>query len=390
MISLLSRIFIKDRGNTSNPAVRRAYGVLCCSVGIFLNLVLFGVKFFAGTISGSIAIRADAFNNLSDAGSSIITLVGFKVGGTAPDTNHPFGHGRIEYVSGLCVSIAIIMMGLELGKTSVGKVLHPQSVEFSLLSVGILVLAILVKLYMFFYNSRVGKKLNSPGMTATAADSISDVVTTSVVLAATLFTRYTGVNVDGWCGVAVAVFILWSGVKAAKDTISPLLGQPPSQALVDDIESTVMAHPEILNIHDLIVHDYGPGRTIISLHGEVPGDGSIGIMELHDVIDRIESELNEKFNCVSIIHMDPISFDDKKVSAKRKKVAALAASIDERITIHDFRMVEGPTHTNLIFDMVVPQRFPMSDKAVSERMQALVRETWSSCQCVINVDKPYV
>ncbi|MGM9521412.1 MAG: cation diffusion facilitator family transporter [Oscillospiraceae bacterium] len=388
MISILSGIFIKDKDNTSDPAVRRAYGMLCGICGIILNIILFGFKFAAGTLCGSIAITADAFNNLSDAGSSLITLFGFKFAGAAPDSEHPFGHGRIEYISGFCVSLLIILMGFELGKSSISKIIHPEPVDTSILAIAVLVCSILVKIYMYFYNSRIGKKISSPAMTATATDSLSDSISTFVVLLATVFMRLTNINIDGWCGTAVAIFILYAGINAAKDTISPLLGQPPAPELVKDIESTVMAHPEIIGVHDLVVHDYGPGRMMISLHGEVPGNGDINI--LHDAIDLIERELNEKFQCISVIHMDPISYDDEKTVTLRNEVSRMAKSIDERITVHDFRIVDGPTHTNLIFDAVVPQDFHLNDNQVRDEISSLVSERHPTCLCVINIDKSYV
>ena len=388
MITLLSKLFIKDRENVRDPRVRRSYGILCGFAGIFMNVVLFALKFFAGIAVGSIAIKADAFNNLSDAGSSVITLFGFKFAGAAPDTQHPFGHGRIEYISGFCVSLFIILMGFELGKSSVAKIITPQATDFSVLAIVILACSILAKLYMYFYNRRTGKKIDSPTMLATATDSLSDAVSTFVVLLSSVFTKVTGIEVDGYTGVLVACFILYSGICAAKDTLSPLLGQLPAPELVDAIERTVLAHPEIINIHDLIVHDYGPGRLIISLHGEVAGDGDM--MELHDVIDLIEHELSTKFGCIAVIHMDPISVNDEKIVAKRTALASIASSIDERLTIHDFRMVEGPTHTNLIFDLVVPQQFALSNDDVRIKMSELVRGKWPECVCVINVDKPYI
>ncbi len=290
MIRLLSKIFIRNRDDVENPEVRTAYGILCGAVGILLNLLLFAGKFFAGTLSGSIAITADAFNNLSDAGSSVITLMGFRLGGQKPDSEHPFGHGRIEYLSGLLVSMFIILMGFELARTSVGKILHPVPVEFSWVSVGILTASICVKLYMCYYNRTVGKRIRSTAMRATAMDSLSDSAATSAVLIATLAGRFAGVMIDGWCGILVALFIIWSGLGSGRDTLDPLLGQPPSAEFVSDIRDIVMAHPDILGIHDLIVHDYGPGRRMISLHAEVPA--SENVLDIHDEIDKqVRSEI---------------------------------------------------------------------------------------------------
>ena len=388
MISLLAKKFIKDCENVTSPAVRQAYGVLCGIVGICLNIVLFALKFFAGTISGSIAITADAFNNLSDAGASVVTLLGFKLAGKKPDPDHPFGHGRIEYLSGLAVSMVILLMGFELLRDSVDKILHPEAVEFSLLAVFILLASICGKCYMYLYNHAVGKKIDSAAMQATAMDSLSDCIATGAVLLSTLVGHWTNLQIDGWCGLVVSGLILFAGYNAAKDTIAPLLGQPPEQEFVDEIERTVMAHPLVRGIHDLVVHDYGPGRVMITLHAEVPADHNI--MDIHDEIDLIEVELREKLGCEATIHMDPIDMNDTTVMETREKVAQLVTLIDEKITIHDFRMVTGPTHTNVIFDAVVPFAFRLSDKEVEERIKDAVRTLDGNYFAVIQIDKSYV
>lgn len=388
MITLLSRWFIRDRDHVTDPAVRRAYGQLCGLTGIGLNVLLFIGKFLAGTISGSIAITADAFNNLSDAGSSVITLLGFRLAGRKPDPEHPFGHGRIEYISGLIVSGLILLMGAELAKTSFDKILHPAAVDFSVIAMVILAVSILVKLYMSLYNRQIGKKINSAAMAATAADSISDAISTSAVLAAMLVAKFSGLMIDGYVGMIVAVLILISGVKAAKETIAPLLGQAPETEFVQQIERIVMSHPPICGIHDLVVHDYGPGRVMISLHAEVPAGGDM--LELHDVIDNAEIELRRELNCEAVIHMDPIVTDDGITSELRAKVSELVKTIDERITIHDFRIVPGNTHTNLIFDAVVPFDIGISAQEVSERISRLVSEMDSNYFAVVLVEHSYV
>ena len=388
MITLLSRWFIRDRDHVTDPAVRRAYGQLCGLTGIGLNVLLFIGKFLAGTISGSIAITADAFNNLSDAGSSVITLLGFRLAGRKPDPEHPFGHGRIEYISGLIVSGLILLMGAELAKTSFDKILHPAAVDFSVIAMVILAVSILVKLYMSLYNRRIGKKINSAAMAATAADSISDAISTSAVLAAMLVAKFSGLMIDGYVGMIVAVLILISGVKAAKETIAPLLGQAPEAEFVQQIERIVISHPPICGIHDLVVHDYGPGRVMISLHAEVPAGGDI--LELHDVIDNAEIALRRELNCEAVIHMDPIVTDDGITSELRAKVSELVKTIDERITIHDFRIVPGNTHTNLIFDAVVPFDIGISAQEVSERISRLVSEMDSNYFAVVLVEHSYV
>lgn len=388
MITLLSRWFIRHRDHVTDPAVRRAYGQLCGLTGIGLNVLLFIGKFLAGTISGSIAITADAFNNLSDAGSSVITLLGFRLAGRKPDPEHPFGHGRIEYISGLIVSGLILLMGAELAKTSFDKILHPAAVDFSVIAMVILAVSILVKLYMSLYNHQIGKKINSAAMAATAADSISDAISTSAVLAAMLVAKFSGLMIDGYVGMIVAVLILISGVKAAKETIAPLLGQAPEAEFVQQIEKIVMSHPPICGIHDLIVHDYGPGRVMISLHAEVPAGGDM--LELHDVIDNAEIALRRELNCEAVIHMDPIVTDDGITSELRAKVSELVKTIDERITIHDFRIVPGNTHTNLIFDAVVPFDIGISAQEVSERISRLVSEMDSNYFAVVLVEHSYV
>lgn len=385
MVTLLARLLIKDR--TDEARTRRAYGILCGAVGICLNVLLFAGKFFAGLLSGSIAITADAFNNLSDAGSSFVTLLGFHLAGQKADAGHPFGHGRIEYLSGLVVSVLILLMGVELGKSSVGKILHPEAVDSSPLVVAILCASIAVKLYMFLYNRRLGRKLGSTAMEATALDSRSDSAATSAVLIATLVGYFTDWMIDGWCGLLVTAFILWSGISAAKETLDPLLGTPPTAELVERIRSLVLAHKSIIGIHDLIVHDYGPGRMMISLHAEV--SASEDVLELHDEIDNVENELREKLGCEAVIHMDPIVTDDGLTQETRERVAALVRCIDDAINIHDFRMVKGPTHTNVIFDAVVPFGFRLSDEEVAKKIRTAVRALDGNYYAVVRVERSY-
>ena len=388
MISLLAKWLIPNREQVEDGAVRRAWGALCGFVGIGLNILLFAGKLAAGTLSGSIAITADAFNNLSDAGSSVVTLLGFRLAGKKPDAGHPFGHGRLEYVSGLVVAGLILLMGAELAKSSVDKILHPEAVTFSWLAAGILLASIGVKLYMYLYNRAVGKKIKSAAMSATAADSLSDTAATSAVLLAMVIGKLTNVQLDGWVGLVVALFILWSAVQAARDTISPLLGQAPDPLLVKEIESLVMGHDTVVGIHDLVVHDYGPGRCIISLHAEVPADRQV--LELHDVIDSIEEELGQKLHCEAVIHMDPVVVGDPTVAALHQQVAALVKTIDPRISIHDFRMVPGQTHTNLIFDAVVPFDERLTRLQVAERIRQMVSEMEGNFRAVVKVENSYV
>ncbi len=382
MVTLLAKFFIREeRGD-----VRQAYGILCGVLGILLNVGLFFGKFIAGFLSNSVAITADAVNNLSDAGSSFITLIGFKLAGQKPDTEHPFGHGRMEYISGLVVAAAILLMGYELAKDSIKKIITPQETEFSLLVLVILAVSICVKIYMFYYNQAVGKKIDSAAMLATAKDSLSDSVATGVVLISALVSRYTSLKIDGYCGLLVALLIFYAGYSAAKDTLNPLLGQKASEEFEQEIEDLVMAHKEICGIHDLFVHDYGPGRQIISLHAEVPADSDI--MMIHDIIDNIENELRVKLGCDATIHMDPIVTNDEHVTKMKTAVLQVIKELDERLTIHDFRMVEGQSHTNLIFDVVAPFQFYLEDeelvKEIFARTQKKLGERYFT---VITVDK---
>ena len=387
MIRLLSRWLIPDRDNVTSPAVRRAYGTLCGAVGIALNILLFIGKFFAGQLSGSIAVTADAFNNLSDAGSSAVTLLGFRLAGKKPDTDHPFGHGRIEYISGLIVAGLILLMGVELAKSSFDKILHPEPVAFSALAAAIMAASVCVKLYMWLYNRAVGRKIKSAAMEATATDSLSDTIATSAVLLAMLVGKWTGLAVDGYVGLVVALFILFSAYKAAKETLSPLLGQAPDPELVQRIRDIVAEHDTVVGIHDLVVHDYGPGRQMVSLHAEVPASGDI--LELHDVIDNIERELHEKLHVQAVIHMDPIVTDDTEVDALRRQVAELARQVEPRMTVHDLRVVRGTTHTNLVFDAVLPLDAAITPAEAARRIREKVSELDGDYYAVVTVEHSF-
>ncbi len=388
MVALLAKWFIADREDVKQPRVRQAYGMLCGAVGIGFNLLLFVIKFFAGIISSSIAITADAFNNLSDAGSSIVTLVGFRMAGQEADSDHPFGHGRIEYITGFIVSVVIVVMGLELIKSSIDKIIHPVAIEFQPLTVVILLVSICVKLYMNYYNRKIADQLNSASIRATATDSLSDSIATAFVLLGVLLSKYSGLMLDGYLGLLVALFIMKAGISAAVETLNPLLGQPPEKEYVDSIEDYVMSHPDIVGVHDLVVHDYGPGRRMVSLHTEVPASGDI--LELHDTIDNIERELKEKLGCDAVIHMDPVETDDVHVIEMKQKVAELMKEIGEDVTIHDFRMVTGPTHTNLIFDIVVPFSDNKSESEVKSEVNRLIATLGKQYFAVVDVDKAYV
>ena len=388
MTERLVRRFIRDWENVGDPAVRERYGALSGGVGILLNLLLSLGKFFAGLLTGSIAVTADAFNNLSDAGSSVVTLVGFKLAGQKADDGHPFGHGRIEYLAGLLVSLLILMVGVELGKTSIEKIFHPEQVDFSLVTVVILIASILVKLWMCLFNRNLGRRIGSAAMEATATDSLSDVVATSAVLAGTLVGEFTGVSIDGWVGVVVAIFILRAGWGAAKDTVDPLLGSAPDPALVKEIQDVVLSHKQVVGMHDLVIHDYGPGRRMCSFHAEVPQNADI--MEAHDAIDHIEREIYQKFGVETTAHMDPIATEDETVNNLREQVRDLVREVNPDMNIHDFRVTRGPQHTNLIFDVVVPHRSKVSDEEIAGEITRRVQALDPSYYPVFQLERSYV
>ena len=387
LITLLARLFIKDYTNHSDNTVRQKYGILCGIVGIFFNLVLFAAKLFAGIISGSIAATADAFNNLSDAGSSVVTAVGFKLAGQKPDSEHPYGHGRIEYISGLIVSLIIMLVGVELLKSSVQKIITPEPVRLSVITLVILSASVGIKLYMTFYNRKLAKRLRSEAIRAAARDSLCDSIATTAVLLSVIFTHTVGINTDGWFGLLVALLIIYTGFKSVRDTVSPLLGQPPEPFLVNQIEQIVLSNPEIIGLHDLIVHDYGPGRRMISLHAEVPEDSDM--ITIHDLIDNIEKELRDKTACQAVIHMDPVSVADEKTLTTKAVVEELIRRIDDRITLHDFRMVQGRTHTNVIFDMVVPYDIKRSEASLKSEAAKLISRYDDTLYAVVEIDREF-
>lgn len=387
MIKLLAKIFIKDSQNTADSKVRVAYGYLCGTVGIALNILLFAGKIIAGTISGSVAVTADAFNNLSDAGSSIISLIGFRLASQKPDPHHPFGHGRFEYIASLIISIIIVLMGFELGKSSFEKIVAPQAVEYSTVTFAVLGVSVLVKLYMFFYNNSVGKKIDSATMRATAMDSISDAVSTGAVLISAVIAMFTNLALDGWMGLVVAAFIMVTGFKSAKETIDSLLGTPPSPEFVKQIEDMALQYDDIIGVHDMIVHNYGPGRTFVSLHAEVPSDGDI--VAIHDTVDNAEREIAKELGCLVTIHMDPVDVHDEHTAQLRENVSEIIKQINPDITFHDFRVVSGPTHTNLIFDIVSPMDCGLSDQELADTIADKIHQCNESYFAVINVDKDF-
>jgi len=388
MTEFLVGKFVKNNEDITNPKIRQSYGIFSGIVGIICNLILFSTKFFAGIITASISISADAFNNLSDAGSSIVTLIGFKMAGKPADSGHPFGHGRIEYLSGVIVSFAIIIMGYELFRSSITKILNPQEMQFSKVSVVILVSSILLKLWMASFNKKIGKKINSSSMAATAIDSLSDCVATTAVLIALIVSTTTGFNIDGYAGVLVACFVFMAGISTAKDTLQPLLGKPADKEFVEALEEKVISHPEIIGVHDLIVHDYGPGRIFVTLHAEIPYE--MNVLQAHDIIDITEKEVAQEFNCEISIHMDPIVTDDLTVSNLRKMTESILLEIDPIIKMHDFRITDGPYIKNLIFDIEVPYDYKQADDDLVKIIKDEIYRHNENCIAVIHVDKSFV
>ena len=389
MLRLLIRIFVRDPENTADPGVRRAYGGVCGGLGIALNVLLSGLKLASGLLSGSIAVVADGFNNLSDAASSVITVIGFRLSGKEDDAEHPFGHGRMEYISGLIVSMIILLMGFELAKTSLDRILHPAPVAFDIMSAAVLALSILVKLYMHLYNRKVSDLIGSPAMKAAAADAVSDVVATAAVLISGILGRFTGLNADGWTGLIVSLLIFRAGCCAARDTIGPLLGNSPSPEFVSRIEEIVLSYEQISGVHDLIVHDYGPGRTIVSLHAEVPADGCL--IELHDLIDAAERRLKTELGAEAVIHMDPVYTQDERISRIRDGIAAaICEQVDPRITIHDFRLSAGGSRTNAIFDAVLPYGLNRPDADVMAGICGAVRCLDAALVPIVTLEHSYV
>lgn len=384
MITLLTHLLIPDYEQVEQPQVRQKYGMLSGGVGICLNIILFIFKLLTGILSSSISIIADAFNNLSDAGSAIITLIGFRIAGQEADSDHPFGHGRSEYISGLIVSVIILFMALELIRSSADKILHPQSIVFTPFVLAVLIASIAVKLYMYCYNKALSKKIASSALQATATDSFSDALSTLLVLAAALISHFSGYQIDGYCGILVGLIIFAGGIQAAKDTISPLLGQAPDPEFIAQIHAIVEQYDEVLGLHDLVVHDYGPGRRMLSLHAEVPAKGDI--LLLHDTIDNIEKRLQNELHCSAVIHMDPVMNDDAETIECKLLVSDILKDIDPALSLHDFRIVKGPTHTNLIFDIVVPFQFLHSVETLKQTVEQRVQQSHPEYYCVIEID----
>ncbi len=385
MTQLLCKLFIKDRDHTASPTVRRAYGTMVSLVGIILNLLLAAGKMTAGLLTGALSITADAVNNLSDAGSQIISLVTFRMAAKPADREHPFGHARIEYVASMIVSFLILLIGWELLSGSVNKVFHPSETLFSWISVAILAVSVAVKLWLFAFNRKIAKKIDSSVMRATAADSLSDAGATFAVLVSTLVFKFTGFDVDAYMGILVAILIIVAGIKILNETKNSILGEQPSEETVAQINEVITHYPEILGIHDLVVHHYGPGRIMVSLHVEV--DGHADIFKSHDMADRVERELRDVYGIEATVHMDPIVVNDPMVDELREMVKSLITTQYPSIKIHDFRIVPGDTHTNLIFDMAVPFEVKITDESLCREIGDMIHSARSNCFAVITVDR---
>ncbi len=389
MTEFLIRHFIKDYKDVEKISVRTAYGVLASIVGIFCNVFLFAVKFAVGLILHSVSVTADAFNNLSDAGSSIISFVGVKMAEKPADKDHPFGHGRIEYIAALVVSFLVLEVGFTFLKDSFGKILHPETMNFQIVSVVILILSIAVKLWLGLFNRKLGEKIDSKVMMAVFTDSMGDVITTAATILSLIFFAVTDINIDGIVGVGVALVVMWAGVGIAKDTLEPLIGQAIDPEVYEKIKHFVEKYDGIEGTHDLIVHNYGPGRSMASIHAEVPND--VDIEQSHEIIDRIERDAAKELGIFLVIHMDPVEMKDKRVLKIRDKTVQLLHDLDPACTIHDFRMVHGEHQTNLIFDMVVPIDYDEKKKSdLSLQLMEKIKEVNPRYECVITVESDYV
>lgn len=385
MLDLLCKLFIKNSGDSKDPAVRRAYGMLMSIVGIVANILLSALKLIFGTLSGSISVTADALNNLSDAGAQIISLISFKMSSKPADRDHPFGHARIEYVASMIVSFLVLLVGVELMKESIGKIFSPTDSEFGTGVIIVLAISIAVKLWLAVSGRKMAKKIGSSVVAAASADSFSDAIATSAVLVSALICRFFNIRTDAYMGVAVSVVILVAGIKILNDTKNSILGSPPDPEVVEGIHEIARRYPEILGVHDLVVHNYGPGNTIASFHAEVDGKGDVYL--IHDVIDNVEKILWSELHVRATVHMDPIVTDDEKVSELRSLAREVIKRIDSRMDIHDFRFVEGVTHSNLIFDITVPFEIKMSDEDIIALAEKGIREIHPDFCSVVTLDR---
>ncbi len=388
MTNFLIKIFIGKNKDENDPAVRAKYASLAGFTGILLNVLLFAGKLTLGILAASVAMIADAFNNISDAGSAVVTLIGFRLASKHVDKEHPLGHGRLEYVSAFIVDMIIILVGFELFKSSLDKILNPALPAIGNATLIILGCAILVKVWLFFFYRKIGSKIRSAAIKAAASDSLTDCIATTLVLASAVIARVWGVAIDGWAGILVACFIFYTGVKAAKETIDLLLGSPPDKEFIQDIYEFVKAYPRVVGIHDVMVHDYGPGRQIVSFHAEVPSDSDINIA--HEEVDRLERDMHEKFGCIVTVHLDPIVVGDETVNELRALAESCARQVNEAFTIHDFRMTKGEKDINLIFDLVLPVDCEICEAEAEKSVAKAIREKNPDCNCVIKAEHPFV
>ena len=388
MINFLVRLFIGKNKDATDVNVRGKYASLAGFTGIIVNILLFIGKLIVGLLAGSVAIIADAFNNISDAGSSVVTLIGFRLANKPVDKEHPLGHGRLEYVTGFIVDVVIIIVGFELLTSSLDKILHPSLPTVGNLTLVILGAAIFVKLWLFFFYNRIGKTIRSTALKASAFDSISDCAATTLVLVSALVAKFSNVAIDGYAGILVAAFIMFTGFKAAKETIDLLLGSPPEEGFVDSIYEFSKNYRYVVGIHDVMVHDYGPGRQIVSFHAEVPSDCDINVA--HEQVDTMERDMHEKFGCIVTIHLDPIVINDPIVNEHRELAILSVKEVDERFSLHDFRMTIGEQSVNLIFDLQVPSDCKMCSEEAEKRVVDKIHEKKKNCFCVIRVEHPYV
>lgn len=388
MTEFLVNKFIKDNANIESTEVRTRYGMLASVVGIFCNVLLFSVKLAIGLILSSLAVTADAFNNLSDAASSIISFIGVKMAGKPADAEHPFGHGRIEYIAALIVSFLVIEVGFTFFKSSISKIMHPEEITFDLIPFIILILSILVKLWMAFFNNKLGKRIDSKVMLATAADSLGDVITTSATVISIIICHFTSINVDAIAGLIVSGIVIWSGVSIAKDTLEPLIGQRVPAELYQKITDMVESYDGIVGTHDLIVHNYGPNRSMATIHAEVPNDVSIEVS--HEIIDRIERDVKKELNILLVIHMDPVEMRDEEVLELRDKTSRIVRALDPELHFHDFRVLKENEQKNLVFDLVVPDSYTEKDaNRVMHQLIALLHEMEEDVDCIITLDRSF-
>jgi len=387
MINFLCKTFVKNYEKTTDPEVREGYGKLAGIVGIISNTLLCIAKIVTGIFAGSIAIVADGINNLADASSSIITILGFKLASKPESDDHPYGHARIEYISGMIVSVLIVVVGVELFKSSVTKILNPEPLEFSISIVVVLILSIAIKIWQAMFNINVGKRINSVALSATGADSRNDVIATAVVLVSVIIGKMTGLHIDGYMGCLVAAFIMWSGIGLVKETISPLLGEAPDPGLVDSIEALAMEYDGVYGIHDLIVHNYGPGKIFASVHIEVSADTDI--MASHDLVDNIERDLSRRLNILLTCHMDPIKVNDPLVNQMMQVAKDTADSLDGVIGVHDLRIVPGLTHTNIIFDVLISHDCTLKPEEILKAFQDAASAVNKNYFIVIDIEKGY-